>query len=255
MTSEQQFGACLHCWIWKKEGIASMITQQRSFQLITSPVGESCSPARLVISGRGIPHQTLTLFYEELQKTGSSASSQAILIPLLSFFSFMEQPAFSTCCTTQESKQIAGQANWAGSPSEIRAAIRAYLLTRWSCLTRAHGRQEEILLSPTGSETAEMQRFLDALQQFYRFAIKRGYYWYEGNPAAAFSLPMRSRLRQALSGAFRSLATHHPGNKDEGWNELPRQGNTPTALHEELPFPAEAWMQFVPVAEPVAMTR
>ncbi len=232
-----------------------MITHQRSFHLITSPVGQvlfTCPSSSSVV---------VAFHIKRSHFSSKNCNRQVHLLAVRPFYSapllFLLYGAASaqSCCTTQESQQVAGRANWAGSPSEIRAAIRAYLLARWNCLTRAHGQQEEILLSSTGSETAEMQRFLAALQQFYRFAIKRGYYWYEGNPAAVFSLPMRSRLRQALSGAFRSLATRHPGNKDEGWNELPRQGNTPTALHEELPFPAEAWMQFVPVAEPVAMRR
>jgi hypothetical protein len=106
-----------------------------------------------------------------------------------------------------ERNELPSPTYWAGPPSEIQAAVQAYLFVRWGCLTRSHGQYEEILL-PTGvKETKEIERFLAALQQFYRFAIGRQDYWYYGNPAAAFRIPLRSRLWQAIapiSVTFRS---------------------------------------------------
>lgn len=232
-----------------------MITQQYSYHLIECPVGVSSSHAVLVVSGRGVPHKTLTVFYEELQKTGSTST---ILPPLLAFFSFLEQPEQHVCCSPLLGEQLPGWTYWAGPPSQIRAAIRAYLLTRWSCLTRAHGQMEEILLSPIGSEAAEIQHFLAALQQFYRFATARGYYWYEGNPAAAFTLPVYSRLWQALTSAFRSPAPRHASSGEEEGKEVAIQRNIPTSPRKEPALPAlvaEAWIPFVPVSEPVATLR
>ncbi len=235
-----------------------MGNQQHSFHLIKCPVGVTSSHACLVVSGHGVPHKTLTVFYEELQKSYSTATIQVILAPLLAFFSFLEQPEQEVCCSTPQSKQLPGEIYWAGSPSQLRAAIRAYLLTRWGCLTRPNGRQEEILLPPTMSETAEIQSFLAALQQFYHFALKRHDYWYESNPAATFHLPLRSHLWHALKATFRFPAPRHSGSRDEGRKEAPLQKSNPAFPGEELSlpaFPAEAWLQFVPVSEPAATVR
>jgi len=232
-----------------------MVSQQRSFQIIECPAGVSSPHAYLVVSGLGVPHEALTVFYETLQKTASAPTLHAILPPLLSFFSFLEQPEQLACCSTRERHQLPAEVFWAGSPSEIRAAIRAYLLTRWGSLTRRHGQQEEIVLSPAVSETAEIQHFLVALQQFYRFAIERRDYWYEGNPAAAFHLPLRSCLWQAITTIrlpFRSSATPHQSEIAEEGKEAPLQWSTPASPREEQPLstiPTEAWIQLVPVAE------
>ena len=45
-----------------------MVSQQRSFHLIECPTGVCRPHARLVVNGRGVPHESLTVFYEELQK-------------------------------------------------------------------------------------------------------------------------------------------------------------------------------------------
>ncbi len=235
-----------------------MVSQQRSFQIIECPAGVSSPHAYLVVSGRGVPHEALTMFYETLQTTASAATLQAILVPLLSFFSFLEQPEQQACCSNRESKQLPAEVSWAGPPSEIRAAIRAYLLTYWGCLTRRHDQQEEVVLSPTASETVEIQHFLAVLQQFYRFAIARRDYWYESNPTEAFYLPLRSRLWHALNVVFRSPATRHPSSVDEGGKEVPIQKSTPVSSREEQPVPTvptEAWIQLVPVSEHVATIR
>jgi len=235
-----------------------MVSQQRSFQIIECPAGISSSHARLVVSGRGVPHEALTVFYETLQRTCSASTIHTILSPLLSFFSFLEQSEQHACGSTLERKQLPDEVFWAGSPSEIRAAIRAYLLTRWGCLTKPNGQQEKILLSPAVGETVEIQHFLGALQQFYRFAIKRRDYWYEGNPADTFRLPLRSRLWQDMSVAFRSSAARYPSGVDEGRKEVPVQKSTPVSPREEQSvstIPVEAWIQLVPVSEHVATMR
>ena len=45
-----------------------MVSQQRSFHLIECPTSVSSSHARLVVNGCGVPPESLTVFYEELQK-------------------------------------------------------------------------------------------------------------------------------------------------------------------------------------------
>ena len=249
-----------------------MVSQQLSFHIIECPAGVSSPHGRLVVSGRGVPHESLTVFYEELQKTCSTPTIHAILRPLLSFFTFLEQPEqdgwmgasshepCSPCLSALERKQLSPWTYWAGPPSEIRAVVRAYLYARWGCLTRPHGQHEEILLSPVVRETGEMQRFLVALRQFYRFAIERRDYWYDGNPAEAFRLPLRSRLWQAMapiSFTFRSRPALNQSRVDEGLQEEPVQSINPVSPREEQPLPivpVEAWIQLVPVLEKVETT-
>ena len=236
-----------------------MVSQQLSFHIIKCPAGVSSPHPRLVVSGRGVPHETLTLYYEELQKTCSAPTIRALLHPLLSFFTFLEQPeqhvwteasSHKSCSprssALEKQKQLP-QTNWAGPPSEIRLIVRTYLLARWGCLTRAHGQHEEILLSPWLREAGTIQRFLVALQQFYRFAIERRDYWYDGNPADAFRLPFRSRLRQAIapiSCLFRWRTTRDQSRVDEGLQEEPAQNIHPVSPSEKQPLP------LVPLASP-----
>lgn len=248
-----------------------MVSQQRSFHVIECPAGVSSSHACLVVSERGVPHESLTVFYEALQKIGSVPAIHAVLQPLLSFFSFLEQPdqgvwtgasshepCWSRLCAL-ERKLIPPPTYWAGPPSEIQAAVRAYLFVRWGCLTRLHGQHEEILLPPGVRETGEIQRFLAALQQFYRFALERQDYWYDGNPATAFRIPLRSRLWQAIapiSFTFRSRPAFHKSRVDDGGKEESVQGINPSSPRQEQPLPvvpSEAWVQLVPVAEKVGV--
>src|SRR5436853_3005119 len=103
-----------------------MVSQQLSFHIIECPIGVSSSHACLVVNGRGVPHESLTVFYEELQKTGSVAGKDAALQSVLSFFSFLEQPdqgvetrtsshepCSSHLCAT-ERKQLLPPTYWAG---------------------------------------------------------------------------------------------------------------------------------------------
>ncbi len=69
-----------------------MVSHQRSFHLIECPTGVSSSHARLVVDGRGVPHESLTVFYEELQKRDGVPAREVALQSVLSFFSFLEQP-------------------------------------------------------------------------------------------------------------------------------------------------------------------
>jgi hypothetical protein len=229
-----------------------MNSQQLSFHVIECATDVSSSHARFVVSGHGVPHKSLTLFYEELQKIWAAPAAQAILDPLLSFFSFMEEPEQndwtrtssreldSPCLSALNKNQLPPRTYWAGRPSEIRAAIRAYLLARWGCITRPHDQYEEILLSPVVRETSEIQRFLAALRQFYRFAIERQDYWYDGNPAAAFRIPLRSRFRQAIAGISFSLHSRpalHEVRADVGVKEEPVQRINPASPLQEQPLP------------------
>ncbi len=249
-----------------------MVSQQLSYHIIKCPAGMSSPHPRLVVSGRGAPHETLTVYYEELQKTCSAPTMRALLHPLLSFFTFMEQPeqhvwteassheSYSPCRSALERQQLLPRTHWAEPPSEIRVIVRGYLLARWGCLTKAHGQHEEILLSPLVRETGAIQRFLVALGQFYRFAIERRDYWYDGNPADAFRLPLRSRLRQAIapiSCIVRWRTTHDQSRVDKGFQEEPAQSMNPVSPREKQPLPLvplAAWIQFVPVSEEVETT-
>jgi hypothetical protein len=103
-------------------------------------------------------------------------------------------------------------------------------------------------------ETGEIQRFLAALRQFYNFAIERQDYWYDGNPAAAFRIPLRSRISQVIApigSILRSRPTLHYSRIDEGRKEEPDQRINPSSLHQEQQLPAvpvQAWVQLVPAA-------
>jgi hypothetical protein len=188
-----------------------MVSQQRSFHLIECPTGVSGPHARLIVSGRGVPHEALTAFYEALRQTSSAPTIHTLLHPVLSFFSFLEQQEqngrvpecadapSSPCLSGMGSGQFPPRTFWAGPPSEIQAAIRAYLLTQWGCRTRRKGLCEELLLAPLTKEAAQIHRFLSALRAFYHFAIARHDYCYHGNPVAAFRLPLRARLWQAIA--------------------------------------------------------
>ncbi len=229
-----------------------MVSQQISFHIIECPAGVSSSHACLVVNGRGVPHESLTVFYEELQKMDSVPARDAALQSVLSFFSFLEQPdqgveteasLHETCSSRPcvlKRNELPPATYWAGSPSEIKAAIRAYLLARWGCLTRSHGQDEEILLSPSAKEAGEIQRFLAVLRQFYSFAIERQDYWYDGNPAAAFRIPLRSRIWQTIapiSSTFRSRPALHQSRIDEGGKEELVQSIHPFSSRQEQPLP------------------
>ncbi len=195
-----------------------MAVEQLSFKIIPCPKG-TCSPhTHVVVSGRGVPHEPLTLFYEELQKSCTPGRLHAIMDALLSFFSFLEEPRslrdvtlpciqeeWSSCMEAMEVPSLPPGMAWAGPPSELQAAVRFYLAARWGCRTRQHGRYEDILLSPFMQGEQQIHLFLAALQRFYRFCIERRDYWYERNPAEAFRLPLRSRLLQAIAPIRLSL--------------------------------------------------
>src|SRR5260370_31612338 len=46
----------------KRKAECSMTVEQLSFQIIPCPMGISSSHTHLVVSGRGVPHEPLTLF-------------------------------------------------------------------------------------------------------------------------------------------------------------------------------------------------
>ncbi len=138
----------------------TMVSQQRSFHIIECPTGVASPHARLIVSGHGVPHESLTAFYEALQETYSAPTIHALLHPLLSFFSFLEQQEqegwaracadalYSPCLSAMERGQFPPRTFWAGPSSQIQAAIRAYLLMQWECRTRRNGLSEELLLAP-----------------------------------------------------------------------------------------------------------
>jgi hypothetical protein len=208
----------------KRKAERSMSVKQLSFKIIPCPM-DICSPhSHLVVSGRGVPHEPLTLFYEELQKSCTPETLYSMMSPLLSFFSFFEEPQslcdvtfprmheeWSSCKEAMEVPSLPPAMAWAAPPSELRAAIRFYLAARWGCRTRQHGRYEHIRFSPFMQE--ELHLFLAVLQRFYRFSIERRDYWYEGNPAEAFRLPLCSRLLQAIAPIGLSLRSRPARNQ------------------------------------------
>lgn len=227
-----------------------MGSQQRSFHLIECPAGVSSSHARLVVNGRGVPHASLTVFYEELQKTNCFPAREVAMQSVLSFFSFLEQPdlGVETAASPHEtcsSRPCALKRNelppatyWAGTPSEIKVAIRAYLLARWGCLTRSSSPDEEMVLSPSAKAKGEIRRFLAVLQQFYRFAIERQDYWYDGNPVTAFHIPLLSLIWQVIapsSFTLRSRPALHQSRRDEGLREELVQSISPFSPRLEQP--------------------
>jgi hypothetical protein len=203
-----------------------MTVQLRSFQIIACPMG-ICNPhTHLVVSGRGVPHEPLTLFYEELQKNCTPGTLHSMMGPLLSFFSFLEEPQslrnvklpcmqeeWSSCMESLETSSLPPAMTWAAPPSELQAAVRFYLAARWGCRTRQQGRYEHIRLSPFMQGEQELHLFLAALQRFYQFSIERRDYWYERNPAEAFRHPLRSRLLQAIESIRLSLRSLPTGNQ------------------------------------------
>ena len=240
-----------------------MVSHQRSFHLIECPRGVSSSHARLVVNGRGMPHESLTVFYEELQKIHSVPAREVAVQSVLSFFSFLEQPdrRVETAASPHEPCssrtyalkriELPPATYWAGPPSEIKVAIRAYLFAHWGCLTRSSSPDEEILLSPSAKATGEIRRFLAVLRQFYRFAIERQDYWYNGNPVTAFRIPLLSRIWQVIapiSFTLRSRPALHQRRIDEGGREELVQSISPFSPRLEQPLPIvldEAWDQLV----------
>ena len=167
--------------------------------LIECPTGVSSSHARLVVNGRGMPNESLTVFYEELQKMHGVPDIEVAVQAVLSFFSFLEQPdqGVETAVSPHElcssrpyalkRIELPPATYWAGPPSEIKVAIRAYLFVHWGCLTRSSSpADEEIVLLPSVKATGEIRRFLAVHRHFYRFALERQDYWYDGNPVMAF---------------------------------------------------------------------
>ena len=85
-------GACEVTHKQEKKGrMRGMAARRLSFHLIECPMGVSSPHTHLVVGGRGIPHESLTRFYEEIQKRCASGTSHSIMCLLLSFFSFLVQ--------------------------------------------------------------------------------------------------------------------------------------------------------------------
>ena len=197
-----------------------------AYKIIPCPMGV-CSPhTHLVVSGRGVPHEPLTLFYEELQKSCTPGTLHSIMDSLLSFFSFLEEPQsmrdltlpciyekWSYRKTAMEVPSLPSGMAWAAPPSALQAAVRFYLAARWGCCTSQHGRYEDIHLSSFMEGEQELQLFLAALRRFYRFAIERRDYWYERNPAEAFRYSLRSCLLQAITSIGLILRPRPPHNQ------------------------------------------
>jgi len=230
-----------------------MVSHQRSFHLIECPTSVSSSHARLVVNGRGVPHESLTVFYEELQKMHWVPAREGAVQSVLSFFSFLEQPdqRVETAASPHEPCssrpcalgriELPPATYWAGPPSEIKVAIRAYLLARWGCLTRSRSpADEEIVLSPSAKATGGIRRFLAVLRHFYRFALERQDYCYDGNPVTAFRIPLRSGLWQIIapsSFTLRSRSALHLSRRDEAGREELVQTISPFSPHLEQPLP------------------
>jgi hypothetical protein len=122
-----------------------------------------------------MPHESLTVFYEELQKMQCVPAREVAVQSVLSFFSFLEQQdqGVGTAASPHEPCssrpyalkriELPPATYWAGPPSEIEMAIRAYPLARWGCLTRTCSPDEEIVLSPSAKATGEIRRSLAVL--------------------------------------------------------------------------------------------
>jgi len=224
-----------------------MTIKRRSYQIITCPMG-LCSPhTHLIVSGRGVPHEPLTLFYEELQKSCTPRTLRSIMGPLLSFFSFLEeaqslcdvtlprmQEEWSSCIEALEVPSFQPGMAWAAPPSEIQAVVRCYLAARWGCRTWQHGRY--IHLSPSIQGEQEIHSFLAALQHFYRFAIERRDYWYERNPAEAFRHPLSSRLLHAIASVGLSLRPR-PARTQRKLGEVIRERHVRTVYEPQDKVP------------------
>jgi len=188
-----------------------MTNTQRTYNIISCPTGVSSPHAQLVVSSRGVPHEPLTLFYEELQKSCNPVRLHSIMDSLLSFFSFLEEwrsprevkhpcihQEWSSCKAAMEVPSLPSRMAWSAPPSALQKAVRSYVAARWKCRTSLHGQYEDIRISPCKEGEQELHLFLAALQRFYRSSIERRDYWYDRNPAEAFRLPLRSRLQQAI---------------------------------------------------------
>ena len=214
-----------------------MTVKQLSFKIIPCPMGV-CSPhTHLVVSGRGVPHEPLTRFYEELQNSCNPGRLHSIMASLLAFFSFLEEPQslgdvtlpriheeLFSCKAAMEMPPLPPGMAWAAPPSALQGAIRFYLAARWGCRTRPQGEYEDIRLSPFMEGEQELHLFLAALHRFYRFCIERRDYWYERNPAEAFRLPLRSRLLQAIAPRRLSLQPR-PARKQRRVGEVIGDGS------------------------------
>ena len=139
-----------------------MSVKLHSFKIHSCPMNSGSLHPQLVVSGRGVPHEPLTLFYEELQKSCTAGSLNSMMNPLLSFFSFLEEPQslcngtlpctqeeWSLCMKTMKAPFIPSSMAWAAPPSELQAAIRFYLAARWGCRTRQQGQYEHIRPLPS----------------------------------------------------------------------------------------------------------
>jgi len=201
-----------------------MSVESRSFKILPCPMNIDSPHIHLVVSGRGVPHEPLTLFYEELQKSCTSGTPGLLMSPLLSFFSFLEAPqslcnwtlpckqeGCSSCMETMKAPFFPPGMAWAAPPSELQAAIRFYLVARWGCRTRQLGQYEHIRLCLSMREGQQLHLFLATLQRFYRFVIDRQDYWYERNPAEAFRLPLGTPLLQVIAPIGFSLRSHLVG--------------------------------------------
>lgn len=216
-----------------------MSVKPLSFKILPCPMNIGSPHTHLVVSGRGIPHEPLTLFYEELQKSCTPGTLHAVMSPLLSFFSFLEGPQslchgtlihmqeeWSPCMETTKVPSMPPGMTWVVPPSELQMAIRFYLAARWGCRTRQLGQYEHIRLSPCMREGQQLHLFLGTLQQFYRFVIDRRDYWYERNPAEAFRLPLGTRLLQVIAPIGLSRRSHlvpHQRNVGEVFKDRTRQ--------------------------------
>jgi hypothetical protein len=216
-----------------------MSVKPLSFKILPCPMDLGSPHTHLVVSGRGVPLEPLTLFYEELQKSCTPGTLHSLMSPLLSFFSFLEEPQslcngtlpwmqeeWSSCMETMKVPFIPSSMAWAAPPSELQAAIRFYLAARWGCRTRQQGQYEHIRLSPSMRERQQLYLFLATLRRFYRFVIERRDYWYERNPVEAFRLPLGTRLLQVIAPiglSWRSHLVGHQRNVGEVLKEMAGQ--------------------------------
>jgi hypothetical protein len=220
-----------------------MSVKPLAFKILPCPMDIGSPHTHLVVSGRGVPHEPLRLFYEELQKSCTPGTLHSMMSPLLSFFTFLEEPQslcsgtlsgmqeeWPTCMETMEVPFMPLGMAWAAPPSELQAAIRFYLAARWGCRTRQQGQYEHIRLSPSMREGQQLHLFLATLQRFYRFVIERRDYWYERNPAEAFRLPLGTRLLQVIAHIGLSQRSHLVGHQRNVGEVL--KGRTGQAVRE-----------------------
>jgi hypothetical protein len=203
-----------------------MSVKPLSFKILPCPMNIGSPHTHLVVSGRGVPHEPLTLFYEELQKSCTPGTLHALMSPLLSFFSFLEEPQslcnvtlpcmqeeWPSCMETMEVPFLPPGMAWAAPPSALQAAIRFYLSARWGCRARQQWQYEHIRHSPSMRERQQLLLFLATLRRFYQFVIERRDYWYERNPAEAFRLPLGTRLLQVIAPIGLSWRSHLVGHQ------------------------------------------